>query len=129
MPLTDKAMNLLWIALLALGIGGVLSMLLGVMLGELVALTGFGEIVSLVIILALLLVIESSTAFDEYKIFDILLLLVAIALLGSVIVPIFPMAAPYLLSTSASLSSITSLAFTFVYIGLAIWIADKLGLV
>lgn len=105
--------------LLTVLFASVFSTILPMVLGPVYSAIGFQTIIGGVIALILMLVIASETVFDEVPIFDIIVLFVGVGLVGSVIITAFPAAAPYIISVE-SFTNLTSIAWSFVYIGLGL---------
>ncbi len=111
-------------AFLLLIIASILSTVLGLVLGPVYAITGYQTIVGLLIAFVLLVFVKLESDLDAMKVFDIILLFVAIALFGTIITTIVPVAAPYIISVSSL--SLTAFAWSLVYIGLAMIAKDML---
>ena len=117
----------LWLALLVAVIGGVLSVILGYILGAVYGAVGYQAILGGIFALLLLIYVAATTELDKMKFFDIIILLIAVGLVGSIIVTIVPVAAPYILNVSITQNWVTGIAWSLVYIGLALLVKDKLG--
>lgn len=128
--------DLLVLAVFAAIIGGIIAVILGMIFGAL-AVTGFGTIITIAIALLLLFLIKMNTEFDDLNIFDILVLFLVIMLVGTIIVtilgPFIPGIGNWILSATnivpAGQNIIVALSLTFVYVGLAVWLAKAAGLV
>lgn len=121
----EKLKDLGITALILVLIASVLSTVLSMVLGPVYQTVGFQAIIGGIIALVLLLVVAGETGLDEMKFFDIIVLFVAVGLIGSVIVTFLPAVASYIISVE-SFSSLTAIAWSLAYIGLAMWVREKI---
>lgn len=120
----DKMKELLLLALLVAVIGGIMSLLLGSVLGMVYAAIGWQTVLGGLIALGLLIYIATKTDLDKMSFVDIVVLFVAIGLVGTIITTLLPIAAPYIL-TVENWGNLTGIAWSLVYVGLALVVKDK----
>jgi uncharacterized membrane protein required for colicin V production len=116
----DELKAVLFQALLVAVIGGVVAYVLGMVIGPINAMT-YGAILGVGLLLVLLVLMAKYTDVEKLDLFSFVILLVAVTFIGSVVVTALPAAAPFILSLSGALT-IPTLAWTLVYIGLAMLI-------
>ena len=123
----DKLKDLFVLAILVAVIGGVAAFILGAVLGMVTSAIGFETIIAAIAALILLMYVAEKTDFDKYNIFSVIVLLLVVALIGNIVLMVSPAAASWLLTTTGPLT-VTGLAWTFVYIGIAFITKDAIGL-
>ena len=123
----DTLKDLFILAILVAIIGGISAFILSAALGIVTSAIGFETIIGAIVALILLVIVAEKTDFDKYNIFQVIVLLLVVALIGNLVLLVSPAAASWLLTTSGPLT-ITGLAWVFVYIGLAFLVMDVLGL-
>ena len=116
----------LWAALTAV-IGGIIAFILGMVLGPINAIPARGAIIAGVIAVVLLIYLAKSSDFDSVTIFQLIVILVLIGVIGTIITTIFPPAAPYILTVAGNFTAL-GLGFTFIYIMLADIVINKLNI-
>lgn len=122
----DQIQKWLILAAFVAVVGGILSIIVSMILPQILGMAGMlSPIVSAAIALILLIVIAANTKFDDIEVFDLIILFLAVGIIGSIVTVVLPMAAPYILSTAIGVDWVSSLAWTFVYVGAAIWAKDK----
>lgn len=123
----DKLKDLFVLAILVAIIGGVSAFILGAALGMVTSAVGFETIIGAIVTLVLLMYIAEKTDFDKYNIFQVVVLLLVVALIGNIVLLASPVAASWLLTTTGPLT-VTGFAWVFVYIGIAFIAKDAIGL-
>ena len=123
----DKLKDLFVLAILVAIIGGVSAFILGAALGMVTSAVGFETIIGAIVALVLLMYVAEKTDFDKYNIFQVIVLLLVVALVGNVVLMVSPVAASWLLTTTGPLT-VTGFAWIFVYIGIAFIVKDAIGL-
>jgi len=123
-----KVTDWLVLATLVAIIGGFMSVILGYVFGAVYTVVGFQTILGGIFALILLIIVAAETDLDGMAFFDIVILLIAVGLVGSIIVTIVPLAAPYILNVSITQNWVTGIAWSLVYIGLALLVKDKLNI-
>jgi hypothetical protein len=120
----DDLKGLLITALLVAIIASVFAFLLPMVLGPLYTTVGFQTIIGGFIALVLLLLVAAKTDLDKMTFFNIILLFVAVGLIGSIITTVLPAASTYIISVE-NFANLTSIAWTLVYIGLAMFVKEE----
>jgi hypothetical protein len=115
----DKIQQLAIAALFVAIIGGVAAYLLGAVLGAVTTAVGFPTIIGGFLAVVLLLVVAAQTDIDSYNIFEIVMLLVMVSVVGTIIVTILPAVAGWILTASGPLT-FNNLAWSLVYVGLGL---------
>ena len=123
----DKFKDLFILAILVAVIGGIAAFILGAVLGMATSAIGYETIIGAIVALVLLMYVAEKTDFDKYNIFQVIVLLLVVALIGNVVLLVSPAAASWLLTTSGPLT-VTGFAWIFVYIGIAFIVKDAIGL-
>lgn len=114
-------------ALIAAGLGGVLAYLLSFVLGPILALdTLFGPLIGGIIAIVVLVYVATKTELDTTSFWNVIVLLLAVAVVGTFVVGIIPAAAPYILTLADPFTSLLALGWTLIYVGAALAIYDKL---
>jgi len=122
-----KVTDWLVLATLVAIIGGFMSVILGYVFGAVYTVVGFQTILGGIFALILLIIVAAETDLDGMAFFDIVILLIAVGLVGSIIVTIVPLAAPYILNVSITQNWVTGIAWSLVYIGLALLVKEQIG--
>ena len=120
----DKLKGLIISALFVAIIGGIAAFLLGSMLGAITAVTGFATIVGGIAAVVLLLIVATYRDVDKFNIFELVMLLVVVGVVGTSIVTVLPAASDWILTASGTLSW-NNIAWSRVYVGLAIMGKEK----
>ena len=120
----DKLKGLIISALFVAIIGGIAAFLLGSMLGAITAVTGFATIVGGIAAVVLLLLVATYSDVDKFNIFELVMLLVVVGVVGTSIVTVLPAASDWILTASGTLSW-NNIAWSLVYVGLAIMGKEK----
>lgn len=105
-------------------LGGIISYLLGMVLGPISAINIVGPLIGGVLAIVLLFYIAIKTNLDKMSIFNIVVLLLFVSVIGTLIVSIAPIATGYILTLTQTLTW-ANIAWSFVYVGLAMMIYDK----
>jgi hypothetical protein len=105
-------------------IGGVASAILGMIMAPLAAM--LGGILAAIIALVLLIVMVAKTDIETYDIIELVALLLTVTIVGGIVVMIVPAAAGFILVPNQAFTP-TGLAWTFVYVGLAMLVRKMIG--
>ena len=100
-------------------IGGVAAYILGAVLGAVTTAIGFPTIIGGFLAVVLLIVVAAQTEVEKYNIFEIVMLLVMVSVIGTIIVTILPAAGGWILTASGTLT-FNNLAWSLVYVGLGL---------
>ena len=119
----DDMKGLLMTAFIVLLIASASSFVLALVLGPVYAAIGYQTIIGGIIALVLLLVVAAKTDLDKMTFFNIIVLFIAVGLLGSILLTIFPAAAPYIISVN-NFADLTAIAWTLVYIGAGLFVKE-----
>ena len=115
----DKLQQLAVAAMFVAIIGGVAAYILGAVLGAVTTAIGFPTIIGGFLAVVLLIVVAAQTEVEKYNIFEIVMLLVMVSVIGTIIVTILPAAGGWILTASGTLT-FNNLAWSLVYVGLGL---------
>lgn len=121
----EKFKELGILAVIVAVLGGIIAYLLGMLTSPIVGFDAmFGPLIGGIIAIIILLYVAKETALDAMTFFNIIVLLLFVSVVGTFIVAALPMAAPFILTLTASMT-ISMWAWSLVYVGLALIIYDK----
>jgi hypothetical protein len=116
----EQISSLLKQGLLVAVLGGVFAYILSFIIGPIQGMAFGGTIVAFIALL-LVLYMKAKTGIEALDLFSFAVLLLVVGIVGSLIVGILPAAAPFIFTLDGALT-IQALVWTFVYIGVAMWI-------
>jgi len=124
MPISDDMKDFTILAVLSAFIGGIAAMVLGIVLGTITGAIGFATIIGGLLAAVFLLAIAAATDLDKFTVFELLVLMVLIGVVGTAVVTVVPAASSWVLNTGGALT-VNGLSWTMVYIGTAFFVKEK----
>lgn len=121
----DNLKDLGIMAILVAVIGGLVAYALGFVLNPINGIDPiFGPLIGGIILVILMLYIAMKTNVDKMTFFGVVILLLMVSIVGTFVVGIFPLSAPYILTLTGTLNW-TAISWSLVYVGIAMAVYDK----
>jgi hypothetical protein len=107
-------------------VGGIIAYLLAMLTAPIMGFDAmFGPLIGGIIAITILLYVAKETALDAMTFFNIIVLLLFVSIIGTFIVAAVPTVAPFILTLAGSMS-ISTWAWSLVYVGIALLTYDKI---